>query len=140
MRSVKIGFVGYSGRPFDKDKAREIISNIFDEIRNLYKGNVEIVTGATNLGIPALVYEEAVKQGYPTTGIMCKEGYTCELFPCDKIFAIGENWGDESETFIHYIDILYRIGGGKQSLDEVEKAKSLGKVVTEFELEELKSE
>ena len=69
---------------------------------------------------------------------MCKEGYDCDLYPCDEIYAIGSDWGDESETFINIIDMMYRIGGGPQSLKEVDMAKKKGIPVIEYELDEIK--
>ncbi len=48
---------------------------------------------------------------------------------------IGDEWGDESEKFLDSIDVLVRIGGGKQSMAEVKKAKEMGIKVIEHELE-----
>ena len=130
---LKIGFVGYSDGKFDIDKAKEILDKIFTDIaKNNTK--VEIVSGATALGIPKLVYEYAQKYNYMCTGIMCKDGYNYELYPCDRIFAYGNNWGDESPIFINYIDVLYKIGGGKQSQKEIEMAKDANKQVYEYDL------
>lgn len=134
---MRIGFVGYSAGKYDKKKAQEIIDKIFNDIYSKYQ-NVEIVSGATYLGIPAQVYEKADEYGFKTIGIMCKDGYNCDLYPCDEIYAIGDNWGDESNFFISDIDVLYRIGGGKQSLDETKKVKELCKQVIEYDLPEIK--
>jgi hypothetical protein len=139
---VKIGFVGYSGGKFDETKAIEIIDSIFDKIIEIAKQENEkdivIISGATNMGIPKLVYERAVKDNLKTIGVMCKEGYTCELFPCDEIYALGNNWGDESDKFLSMLDVLFRIGGGPQSMAEIKKAKEMGIYVSEFELPEIK--
>jgi len=131
---MKIGFVGYLSN-FDENKANAILKAIFEQLMNNYKSDeIEIVSGATNIGIPKLVYEHAKKFGIKCIGVMCKKGYEYELFPCDEIYAIGNDWGDESEFFTSFIDALIRIGGGKQSLNEVELATKKGKIVTEFEL------
>ena len=45
------------------------------------------------------------------------------VFNVDKEIIVGTNFGDESQTFIDYIDVLVRIGGGKQSREEVEMFK-----------------
>ena len=137
MRTIKIGFVGYSISKFSEKQANKILNDIFDEIKAKYADkhyNIEIVTGATALGIPKLVYEHASKYNYKLIGIMCKDGYTCELYPCDEIYAIGNNWGDESPTFINYIDILYKIGGGPQSINEAKMAREQNKIVYEYDL------
>lgn len=132
-----IGFIGYSAMKFDENKAKEIIHNIFKSFND--NEDYVIVSGATNMGIPKLVYEEA--ENYDNmylTGIMCKDGYTCELYPCDNILAIGDNWGDESETFIDLIDELYKIGGGPQSENEKKMALEKGIPVFEYKLEPIK--
>lgn len=88
----------------------------------------------TNIGIPALAYQEAIKRNWKTIGIACTKASEYDLFPVDKKIIIGNEWGDESETFIDSIDILIRIGGGKQSLKETEIFKTLNKLVIEFDL------
>lgn len=140
MRVIRIGFVGFSYGKFSSYKAKKILNEIFDNIKKKYVTKydvIEIVTGGTALGIPHLVYQYAEQNKYQTVGIMCKDGYNYPLYPCDKIIAIGTNWGDESQFFINYIDILYKIGGGSQSEYELELAKKAYKPVFEFELERL---
>lgn len=138
---IKIGFVGYSAGKFDKAEAQKIIDEIFSKLHEIAQEENEelaIVSGATYMGIPAMIYDKASEYELKTIGVMCKEGYDCDLYPCDEIYAIGDNWGDESETFINMIDIMYRIGGGPQSLEEVKKAKQKGIPVIEYELPEIK--
>ena len=135
---MKIGFVGFSASKFDEAKAQKTIDLIFRSIIPHFDDRIEIVSGTTYMGIPGMIYEEASKYGYKTIGVMCKEGYECDLYPCDEIYAIGDNWGDESKTFIKMIDILFRIGGGPQTLKEVEMAKARGIPVYEYELLEIK--
>lgn len=43
--------------------------------------------------------------------------------------------GDESEKFLSLLNAIVRVGGGKQSLDEVESAKKKNLPVFEFELD-----
>jgi len=133
---IRLGFIGYSATKFDFKKSDEILEQIFKDIGNTYSfKDVEIVSGGTEYGIPFEVYKKADEYGYFLTGIICKEGMEDKLYDLDKIIIIGETWGDESETFIEYIDVLYKIGGGKQSIKEVEMAKKQHKKVIEFELE-----
>lgn len=131
-----IGFVGYSAMKFDESKAKEIIHTIFESFND--DEDYVIVSGATNMGIPKLVYEEAENYNMYLMGVMCKDGYTCELYPCDNILAVGNNWGDESETFIDLIEELYKIGGGPQSEKETKMALKKGLPVYEYELEPIK--
>lgn len=134
-KRFRVGVVGYSDKKFDKKKALELIQEGFDDVIGSKK-DVEIVSGLTDLGIPAIAYKEAVKRGYRTTGIACCKAEEFKCFPCDKIVTIGEDWGDESKTFLDNIDVLIRVGGGKQTKKEVSMAKERGLKVVEFDLEE----
>ena len=125
---MEIGFIGYSDTKFDINKANGIINKIKDYISL----DDEIVSGATLYGIPKLVYKALSDN--KTIGIMCKDGYNYPLYSCDVIYAIGDNWGDESEFLMDYIDVLIKIGGGKQSIKELQMAKNKGIPTYEFEL------
>ena len=78
------------------------------------------MSGLTNLGVPRIAYEEAIKLGLRTVGIACKQAEQYECFPCDEVILVGDNWGDESRAFLASIDVLLRVGGGKQSVAEYE--------------------
>lgn|SRR5574344_630297 len=133
--SVNIGFVGYSKSDFDIDKANSIIDVIFNSIEEKYctdknkRINIRIMSGGTNLGIPKLVYEKAKRENekygkwFFLVGIIPREGKDYELYPCDYIKVVGNNFGDESKYFTDNIDVLYKIGGGNQSQKEYEMAQ-----------------
>ena len=127
---MKIGIVGYSSACFDVNKAKQILEG---ELKNLPK-DTEIVSGFTNLGIPAIAYDIASKYGYKTVGIACKKAAEYACYPCDVVKLIGINWGDESDEFLTYCDWFIRVGGGKQSFAETYLAKEMGKFVKEFDL------
>lgn len=112
---MRIGIVGFSSDDFDKVKAREVIAILFDELYEKHGKNVEIVSGYTAIGVPLISYEEAAKRGFSTTGIASTKARKYDVYPCDNVTIIGDNWGDESEEFLNRIDILYKLGGGKQS-------------------------
>jgi hypothetical protein len=131
---LKIGVVGYSDKKFDKKEALELLRKGLDELVGRRK-DIVIVSGLTNLGIPAIAYKEAVLRGYRTVGIACKKASEYELFEVDESIILGDEWGEESDRFLEYIDVLLRVGGGKQSLAEAKKAKEMGKRVIEYELE-----
>jgi hypothetical protein len=136
---IRIGFAGYSDKKFDKQKAIELIKESLDDLTEDHKKkDIRVVSGLTNLGIPGLVYKEAEKRGYYTIGIACKKAEDYECFDCDEKIIVGDEWGDESEKFLDSIDVLVRIGGGKQTIAETKKAKSLGIKVVEHDLEETK--
>lgn len=144
---ISIGFIGYSyDNKFDYNRAKKIIEDIFYVIGNKYctQDNLEIklniVSGATNQGIPRLVYEEARKynaqygEWFTIVGIMPFEGYNYELYHCDEIYVFGDKFGDESRSFINGIDVLYKIGGGEQSDKELKMAKEKKMQVFEYDL------
>jgi predicted Rossmann-fold nucleotide-binding protein len=132
---MKIGFIGFSAQKFDEEKARNIIrkSMMFLDL------NYEVVSGATNMGIPKLVYEEAKRKGMKTIGIIPKEGMNYELFPqLDQLIVEGENWGEESERFLFMIDSLVMIGGGEQPKKEYKRAQEMGIPCRSYPLHPLK--
>ncbi|WP_027709113.1 hypothetical protein [Zooshikella ganghwensis] len=119
---MKIGVVGFSKRQFDQKTARALLKNEISGIMSKTdSSNIEVVSGLTNTGVPKIAYEIAVELGLTTVGISAKRALSVRsgIFPCDKQIIVGTNFGDESDTFIEYIDYLIRIGGGPQSRKEV---------------------
>jgi hypothetical protein len=125
-KPLKLGVVGYSREIFDPKEAQEAIKKLIPKMIEIHNAtNVELVSGLTNQGIPKLSYQFAVSKKYKTVGIAPKAAFRVPsgLFPVDKRIIVGEEFGDESETFIEYIDVLVRFGGGPQSRKEVEMFK-----------------
>jgi len=126
--TVKIGIVGYSGKPFNTTLAQNILKSILVNLKTKYEDkNIELVSGYTNIGVPKIAYEIADDLGITTVGFSAKEALKvdCGLYPVKKEIIIGKHFGDESKDFIKYIDVLVRIGGGAQSLKEVDLFKKL---------------
>ena len=136
MINIKIGVIGYSMQEFDKKKAIEYIKRPFDFIEKQNRdGTKTVIAGLTDLGIPALAYREAVKRKWRVEGIACSKALDYVWFPVSNITMIGRNWGDESETFLKSINILIRVGGGEQSMKEVEMAKKMRRIdILEYDL------
>lgn len=132
-----IGVVGYSGAKFDEDIAKALLVLAFDIVEADSKSDeYAVVSGYSNMGIPKLAYEEADKRKWKTVGFSAEEAKEYELYDVDEEIIEGEKFGDESEKFIEYIDCLVRVGGGKQSMEETQKAKDLNKQVYEYDLPE----
>lgn len=128
-----VGVVGYSSGVFDKNRARQYIIQALKELDNAN----ELVSGLTDVGVPAIAYSVAEDFGLKTVGIACLKAYDYPCYPVDEKQIIGTNWGDESSTFLDRIDVLIRVGGGEQSIAEVatfKQQKPHAKVI-EFELE-----
>lgn len=134
---LNVGVMGYSGAKFDINRAKYLIATAFDLVAENNPGRqIIIVSGYTNLGIPALAYAESIKRGWKTVGVACARANDAdsEVFPCDDVYIVGEEWGDESPTFLNMCHAFIRVGGGKQSLRETAQAKAEGKTVLEYEL------
>lgn len=136
---TKIGVVGYSGPKFDETIAKALMEIALDMVEANHKDNeYMLVSGLTDMGIPAIAYRSADKRGWKTMGIACEKADENPCYGVDEIIIEGTDWGDESETFLKNIDILVRIGGGKQSFEETEKAKQKKMWVYEYDLPEKK--
>lgn len=136
---IKIGLVGYSDKKFDKELAKKLTQiGLLEAVNRNQEGynpdEICLVSGLTNIGIPAIGYAFAEEMGWKTVGIACKKASDYECFDVDEKIIVGDEWGDESKTFLDYIDVLVRIGGGKQSLAEEKQAKEKGYEVYPFEL------
>jgi len=120
---MKIGIVGYSHNEIDSERAYHLLLSGIKFFAAQCENNetIEIVSGLTNLGIPKIAYRIADEHKYTTVGITARRALNSnfELYPVDKQIIKGKEFGDESVFFIEYIDCLIRIGGGKQSLNEV---------------------
>ncbi len=86
------------------------------------------------MGVPAIAYREAVRQGWRTAGYACSRAAGLPCFPVDERVIVGSAWGDESDAFVAAVEVLIRVGGGPQSHREVAMARALGVEVTEYEL------
>jgi hypothetical protein len=136
MSSLAIGVVGYSRQHFDRNLARALIQVAYDKAVCAFPDHeaIAVVSGYTNIGIPALAYEEAKNRGWRTVGIACKKGKDHPLFEVDEGAFVGDNWGDESGTFLEACNVLIRIGGGEQSHSEAARFLQQGGRVFAFDL------
>ena len=90
----------------------------------------EIVSGLTDYGVPALAYcvcESRLLKEYEieTVGFVPRCSLRDNVCKVDKQIIVGDVYGEESEEFIKYIDVLIKIGGGKQSIKESKLFKKL---------------
>ena len=121
---LNIGVVGYSDKKFDEDSAKALLATALNRIEKNHKSKeYALVSGLTDIGIPALAYRMAVENGWKTIGIACSKAKDMKCFNVDETIIVGDEWGDESETFLKKIDCLIRVGGGKQSKAETKQSK-----------------
>lgn len=135
MKTLRIGVTGYSLQKFDEEAAGFMLKAAFQYLKMQHRAeNVDIVSGLTNLGVPAVAYQIARDLEFTTTGIACVLAKEYKCFPVDQEVIVGEQWGEESETFLNSIDVLVRVGGGKQAIRETKLASSKGIPTMEFDL------
>lgn len=133
---LKIGVVGYSSGKFDSDLAQILVGTGLDYlVRNSSSIQFDLVSGLTNTGIPAMAYRVALARGWRTTGIACSLAHDFECFDVDEEIIVGDQWGDESSTFLNHVDCLLRVGGGDQSHAEVAAFRQLKPYAMVLELE-----
>ena len=136
MSTFKIGVVGFSQQKFDRDVATMLLElGIGKAISECGDAKpVEIVSGLTNIGVPAIAYAIAAANDYRTVGIACEKAHRYECYPVEKEVIVGSELGDESDTFLDYVDVIVRVGGGEQSLREVATFQERGGKTYEYEL------
>ena len=138
---VNIGIVGYSSGKFDEKIAKALMAIAFDIVEENHPSKeYMVVSGLTDMGIPSIAYNMAKKRGWKTMGVACSQARDYDCFPVDEEIIEGDEWGDESSTFLDQLDVFIRIGGGEQSLEETEAARSRKKIkgVYEYDLPEKK--
>jgi hypothetical protein len=124
---VRLGVVGFSAKNFDQEAAKRFVAEgieRFIQLTQASPGELELVSGLTNQGVPKLAYEYAALNKIRTIGISAQKAKRFAKFPVDRIEYHGKDFGDESPAFIDYITHLLRVGGGKQSRHEVELFKA----------------
>lgn len=137
-------FVGYSGSGYENET--ELINKANDVLSHYSPNETIINIGATYYGI-GVVYREAKKLGFETTGIVSSltnrndNGQRSFSRYCDTIFLVQDRTyggfidknqeilSPTSEIMVSSSDILVALGGGKISHDEFLMAKKRGKKV-----------
>jgi hypothetical protein len=138
MKSKNVGLIGFSGRPFNEEAAKLLIeaAMITVEGENPDTDSFVLVSGLTDVGIPRLGYRLAEKRNWKTVGIACSKAEDYDCFDVDVKQIVGDEWGDESKTFISSIDVIIRVGGGDQSKKEIQMAKDRDITAFEYDLPE----
>lgn len=133
---LRIGVIGYSSKSFPIHKAHtKLFEVLYGLISNpVYKNHaIEIWSGWTDYGIPALAYsivdslnlvyyykDPSDSSKFEKIGIAPKIALQEKLCKVDRYHIVGSNYGDESNYFLSNVDILIKVGGGKQSINEYE--------------------
>ncbi len=137
--TLAIGVTGYSGQKFDADRADALLKEALDTVAAAHPGrSYTLLSGLTDVGIPALAYRQAAARGWRTVGVACPKAAEYECYPVDETTIVGSEWGDESETFLARCDVLVRVGGGGQAHREATAFADRGGRVYEYELDAIR--
>lgn len=133
MKIMKMGVIGFSDMSNQNLRSPEtypatvvyMIRCMQTLVRQKYGMDVkfEMVGGLTDIGVNKYAYEQATRMKddvVKTVGFACSKASENPCFPVDEKHIIGTEWGDESDAFLDYIDVLVKIGGGRQSKKEWE--------------------
>ena len=105
--------MGYSGGKEFNPEATEIAVRAL--LRQLDSSRVIVSSGATNIGLPEVVYRVAHELGFQTLGITSLKAGGNEPARMDYLLNSGNEWGHESDLFVQSSDILVAIGGKNQT-------------------------
>lgn len=138
LAPLKVGVIGYSGQPCDLKLVRQYLEEAISTLGGM---PIKIISGFTAVGVPLVAYQWAADNEAPTVGIACEQALSGEFvtWDVDERYIVGKEWGDplESEFFLQSIDVLIRIGGGRQAMRECAMAHERGIPVLEFDLDVL---
>jgi len=135
-----IGVIGQSSQSSAFEE--EVWNKVSVELNRLggNKTDVMVMGGLTDTpSAHRAAYHIARMKGWNVGGIACEKASKHKWFPMnqdgDVLKIAGKHWGDEMEEFINSVDVLIRVGGGKQQSEDVEYARSIGKHVVEVDLD-----
>lgn len=139
---INIGVVGYMNlAKYNQEDAWNFLKIGFDKVEEMFKGapNFRVISGLTDAGVPQLAYYIARQRNWNCGGIAAEGVHEYRWFPMsqdgDILKIVKGKWGAESQDFIDSINVLIRVGGGKQTYKEVKMAIEKGIPVIEFDLE-----
>jgi hypothetical protein len=133
--SFVAGFVGYSGSfrrnpaPNAEARARSALATVLTALQAAHPALI-VASGATDLGVPALVYAECARLNIEAIGITADAALNHPLAPMQAVIPVGRRFGDESNVFVELCDAFWILGGGAQSAAEMRLARDWGKPIT----------
>lgn len=123
---LRVGFAGNSGRKSDLGRQKAIINQLLLSTDSRFHGQIEGVSGMTNLCGVRAFYEALEDLRINSSGIMSEKGLGYKLANAQRMVVWGSDWGNESDVFLRSIDILIALGGGGQTGNEIKAALKRG--------------
>jgi hypothetical protein len=103
------------------------------ELKAEHGSALVISSGATNEGVPKIIYQLCEELRIKAMGVTSEKAFDYQLGTMEYLIVVGENWGDESPTFLNTSDEILMLGGGGQAKREAIAADQMGKRVTVFQ-------
>lgn len=135
-----IGVIGQSSQSSTYEE--EVWDKVSTELSRIGHGkdDVMVLGGLTDTpSAHRAAYMIARRKGWKVGGIACEKAKKVKWFPMnqdgDVLKITGKHWGDEMEEFLSRVDILVRVGGGKQAAEDVAKAYDKNIPVVEVDLD-----
>jgi hypothetical protein len=117
------------------------IDTAYAWIDEMYHGaKVTVVSGLCDVGVMSYAYAVAGEE-WRKIGVACKKAENFKHFPVDEKYLIGNDWGDESETFTNFClnhkgpKVFINVAGGKQANREEETCRESGATIFHFALD-----
>lgn len=121
VRDYVLGVVSTSGSTTDINRLTKIAGPLLGGIQHgrLLPQRVIGLGGMTDLGGISVFYDVCLRARIDTAGIMCWQGASSRLARgAREMLIVGDNWSDESPTFLDLIDILLVLEPGQQGWHE----------------------
>jgi hypothetical protein len=140
-----VGVTGFSGQwsdakiaadegiKSDAAAATASLHEYLSELKAKYGEKLVVSSGATNEGVPKIIYSLCESLGIKAMGVTSAKAADYPLGRMDYLIVMGEDWGQESPTFLNTSDEFILLGGGGQAKREAIAAAALGKTVAVFQ-------
>jgi hypothetical protein len=103
------------------------------KLKEQYGDKLVVSSGATMEGVPKIIYDICAVEGIPAMGVACEKAFDYPLGTMKYLVIEGQNWGDESPSFLRTSDELVLLGGGGQAKREAIAASQQGKTISVFQ-------
>lgn len=125
VRDYVLGVVSTSGSTTDINRMVKITGPLLEGIQHgrLLPRRVIGLGGMTDLGGINVFYDMCLRARIDTAGIMCWQGASSRLARgAREMVIVGDEWSDESPTFLDLVDILLVLEPGQQGWREALEA------------------
>lgn len=115
------------------DAATTALREYLKRLKGEHGDKLVISSGATMEGVPKIIYDICAQEGITAMGVACEKAFNYPLGTMKYLVIEGQNWGDESPSFLKTSDELVLLGGGGQAKREAIAASQEGKKIAVFQ-------